>query len=535
MGENESNRLVKGALLLTLAGLVSKVLSAGYRIPLQNLTGDVGFYIYQQVYPILGIALVLALYGFPQAISKMTADRKAEGKSLSFPHFYGPVLILLLGLNGAVFLFLWMNADSLAMWVGDAGLSRSYQFAAFVFLLIPFSALLRGLFQGNYEMKPAASSQVGEQLVRVAIIIAVAVWVGFQGQHLYIVGQAAALAAVAGAGAAIIILSLFLLKKRPPLQAKEQDAIPWVDYASTLITLGVVAALNHMVLLVIQFADAFTLVPSLMESGFSQLEAMEAKGVFDRGQPLIQLGTVLGSSFALALIPVISREKLNASPGTFYPYIRGGMLFSFYLAAGATVGLIAIFPEANTLLFQNDQGTGELQLLVVSILLCSLAITAASILQGLGYVKRTAGFILIALFAKWIGNQLLVLWWGITGGALATVLALLILCTCVLWELKRKLPELDFFRRLDWLTLGKALVAMLAAILLLEFLFLDQVSASRLGLLFYVLTVSVTGGVLYLFVLLKGWAFTEKELGMLPFSQFFIRIHNGRNHHHGKN
>lgn len=91
MNENETNKLVKGALLLMLAGLISKVLSAGYRVPLQNLTGDIGFYIYQQVYPILGIALMLALYGFPSAVSKMTVELKAAGKSLSIRSFYIPV------------------------------------------------------------------------------------------------------------------------------------------------------------------------------------------------------------------------------------------------------------------------------------------------------------------------------------------------------------------------------------------------------------------------------------------------------------
>src|SRR5699024_10487474 len=83
----ETNKLFKGALILTFAGVLSKILSAGYRIPLQNLTGDVGFYMYQQVYPILGMATVLALYGFPSAVSKMVSDVKSEGKGISFLGF----------------------------------------------------------------------------------------------------------------------------------------------------------------------------------------------------------------------------------------------------------------------------------------------------------------------------------------------------------------------------------------------------------------------------------------------------------------
>lgn len=106
MEENKSNQLVKGALLLTLAGLISKILSAGYRIPLQNLTGDVGFYIYQQVYPFLGIAMMLSLYGFPQAISKIIIEIKKEGKRLSFTSFYIPIFSILFIVNG-VFLYFY--------------------------------------------------------------------------------------------------------------------------------------------------------------------------------------------------------------------------------------------------------------------------------------------------------------------------------------------------------------------------------------------------------------------------------------------
>ncbi|WP_373894547.1 oligosaccharide flippase family protein [Virgibacillus sp. CBA3643] len=526
MDGNETNKLVKGALLLTIAGLTSKILSAGYRIPLQNMTGDIGFYIYQQVYPVLGIAMVLALYGFPSAISKMTVDLKAEGKRLSFTSFYIPIFMILFGINGALFLFLFFNAPLLAEWVGDANLADTYQFAAFAFLLIPFSALLRGVFQGNYQMKPTAYSQIGEQFIRVLIIITAAVVVSVQGRDFYEIGQAAVVASILGSTAAILILVLFFINEKPV--ASESSTIPWNYYIRTILTLGMVAALNHMVLLVIQFADTFTLIPSLMDYGYTQVEAMEAKGVFDRGQPLIQLGTVLGSSFALALVPSLSRKKLENDPDTSHHYIRGAMLFSFYLATGATIGLIAIFPEANVLLFQNDQGTVDLQILVASILLCSLAITASAILQGLGYLKRTAGFIAIAFFIKWISNQLLVPWFGITGSAVATVFSLLVLCGFALFELKRKLPGLHFFRQINKRTLVKATLAMVIYIFVVESIFSQVALSTRIGLLLYIVFVAITGGIIFIYCLLKWRAFTEWELAMLPFAQTFIRIHKGR-------
>src|SRR5699024_5888009 len=148
MAGKETNKLFKGALILTFAGVLSKILSAGHRIPLQNLTGDVVVYMYHHVYPILGMATDLDLYGFPSAVSIMVSDVKSEGKGISFLVFYMPVFLILLIMNGIFFLILFLNAHHIAKWIEDPSLASSYRVASFIFLFIPFIALLRGSFKG---------------------------------------------------------------------------------------------------------------------------------------------------------------------------------------------------------------------------------------------------------------------------------------------------------------------------------------------------------------------------------------------------
>lgn len=527
MGRNESNNLVKGALILTLAGLMSKVLSAGYRIPLQNLTGDLGFYIYQQIYPFLGMALVLALYGFPSAVSKVTNDLLAKGVGLTFKSFYIPLFFILLIINGAIFGVIYLNAATIAEWMGDQNLTNALVTTSFVFLLIPFTALLRGVFQGNYQMQPTAFSQVGEQLVRVFIIITTAVLLVNNQGNIYEIGQAGAIAAISGAVVATIILVLFFIKKRP--WSTEGSSIPWGYYWKMVLFFGLIAALNHMILLVIQLADAFTLVPNLLEYGLTREAAMEAKGVFDRGQPLIQLGTVLGSSFALALVPSLSKEKLKQHPVEVHHFAGGALLFSFYLTIGAVIGLILIFPEANQLLFQDQSGTGSLRILMLAIVFCSLAITATSILQSLNYIKRTALFILAALLVKGLGNQILVPLLGITGSAIATVMSLAFLCYLVFYALHKELPGLQFFKEMKWRALVLASSGMTIYVMGIDFLISLSASSSRIMTLAYVTFVALTGAICYLFLLVKFNAFTEKQLKMLPYASLLIRIQRGKN------
>ena len=73
-----SQNLMAGAGVLAVSGLIAKVLSAVYRVPFQNLVGNTGFYVYQQVYPIYGIGMVLALSGWPLFISKSLQSNRMK-------------------------------------------------------------------------------------------------------------------------------------------------------------------------------------------------------------------------------------------------------------------------------------------------------------------------------------------------------------------------------------------------------------------------------------------------------------------------
>ena len=82
-------RVMQGAFVLTIASFIAKVLSALYRIPLQNLVGDEGFYVYQQVYPIYGIAMTLALSGLPQFQKERILSSESKLCKVFIPWCFG--------------------------------------------------------------------------------------------------------------------------------------------------------------------------------------------------------------------------------------------------------------------------------------------------------------------------------------------------------------------------------------------------------------------------------------------------------------
>ena len=69
---------LKGAMILSIAGAISKVLGAIYRIPLARLLGGEGMGLYQMAYPIYTTILALATAGVPVAISVLVSRKETQ-------------------------------------------------------------------------------------------------------------------------------------------------------------------------------------------------------------------------------------------------------------------------------------------------------------------------------------------------------------------------------------------------------------------------------------------------------------------------
>ncbi len=74
---NNKRSFLKGAVILSVAGGISKVMGGIYRIPLARMIGDEGMALYQMAYPVYTAILALATAGIPVAISVLVAQ-KAE-------------------------------------------------------------------------------------------------------------------------------------------------------------------------------------------------------------------------------------------------------------------------------------------------------------------------------------------------------------------------------------------------------------------------------------------------------------------------
>nr|WP_275583760.1 oligosaccharide flippase family protein [Priestia taiwanensis] len=503
----------KGAAILTISALFLKILSAMYRIPYQNMVGDVGYYIYQQVYPFFGVGVTLATYGFPIVIAKMIADKREEGKNDEIREIVKVSLYALSIVGVVIFVCLFVGAEAIASFMGDENLTSLIQVIAFYFLLFPLISVLRGYFQGKFIMMPTAMSQVAEQIIRVGVILCasyVMIRVGF---NSYEIGSAAISGSVFGAIAAVIVLVLYRRKEGFSLHPRgiySSDNRKMMKY---ILVQGITICICNLVLVLIQLVDASNFYSLLVDGGMGEEISKEMKGVYDRSLPLVQVGTVVATSIALALVPQLGRGSEVERGEKITLVIK----FCFVFSIGATIGLACIAEPTNIMLYKNDKGTNIIVLLSFSILLSSLAISTAAILQGLNETIRPAIHVIGGIILKWIGNMLLIPFFGIEGAAIATLISL---CVIVLLNIK----SLQIITTIQWkdvfyIVFKSGWAACLMAICVTMYVFVGETymnffEHARANAAVQSLSAAMIGGFIYLILLVRLRVIEETEMSM---------------------
>ncbi|WP_240377882.1 putative polysaccharide biosynthesis protein [Bacillus piscicola] len=516
-----SKSLWKGALFVSAAAFLGKILSALYRVPYQNMTGDIGYYVYQQIYPFYGAAMVTAMYGFPVIISKMVLEtERVAGEKAAKDKAWSAFFLLLL-IHIPLFLLLFLGAPIAAEIMGDRQLTTSLRVISLVFLFVPVYSATRGYFQGMGNMNPTALSHLLEQLVRVTVILTLAWLVIYTGKDVYAAGLAAAVGSIAGsvAGVSYLIWYITQHRKKQPSSVDWQRVLHSIKTEKTaLLVPGFLICAGTMVFILYQLIDAFTLAKLLEESGVTAQQAKELKGLFDRGQPLLQFGTVVASSLAMTVVPLISREKQAGNVQMSQSYAALAVRVSVLVGFASALGLNLIAQPVNVFLYEDANGTELLQILAITLAVSGPVMVTSAVMQGHDCYARPVVHLFIGWCVKLAGNISLIPVFGAKAAATATVAGMLITALCNgIFLYKRQWLE-----SFSLLWMGKAVLALagmaFAACALLE-MFETILSETRTAAAISSLLTVFVSSILFLGMVVLLRLFTREERRMLPVLQ----------------
>lgn len=525
--KSTASGLLKGAAVLSLAAILSKLLGTLQKIPLQNIGGDGVFGIYNTVYPFYTILITLATAGFPTVVSKFVAERHALGEEDGKRAVLrmATVVMSILGIAGCILMY--FGAPLLAAWIGNSHLIPALRSAAPALLFVPLTASLRGYFQGLQNMVPTAVSQVSEQAVRVAVmIILLFYFTGIGGTEAVIAGGALAGSAVGGA-AGLLVMLLYWKGHHKQMGLKgdltgtgiidaglRKNSESGRGLLREMLRYAIPICLASLAIPLLSLVDTFTL-PRLLSRGGDELRAMAEVGVYNRGIPLVQLVTMLASSLSVLFIPLMAEMNLRGDKDGIRRQIGLSLRWFWLIGLAASAGLALLAGPINVMLYEDGTGTGTFAWVAWTAAPGALVTITAALLQGLGFVRAPAVHLLAAAVMKAVLNVLLVPQLGITGAAIAGIAAYAVAAALNLSLLLRRTglrPRL----RDALLRPAAAALAMAAAVLLLRLAADAVLPPGRLAALAESLLGVLLGAAVFAAAAVRARLIGAAELGALP-------------------
>lgn len=524
VGNLKENKFARGALILLVGGLICKLIGAIYRIPLSNILGPEGIGIYQLVFPIFSLFLILASGGSATALSKLVASCRAKGENKRARRFLFQSIILLL-IVSLVFSGLFLAfGGPLSSFQGNEKAALGYVGAAIAIVFASVLTAFRGYFQGYQNMTPTAVSQIIEQVLKLVL--------GLTFAHLLIGRGPAygAMGAMIGVGVseifALLYLAITYAFKRKKLDILEPEIeTTFSQDLKLLIKQTLPITLNSLIMPLILAIDSFLIVNLLVSSGNSSEISTEMFGVYSgMVNSLVNFPTVFSMALAISLVPAISygreKQEKNLDASSVFKlifYIAIPCIFIYFCFSREIIAVL--YPSA---INQNLLSLGALLLRIsaINILYISLLQITTAILQGNGKSLAAlanvsvAGVIKILLTLVFVSGA-----FGIYGAAIASAICYSIAAGLNIITLRYEFNFSIKFKPIFFIFLN-SLISLGVAI---GFNYLFNLTFS--GLISIVFSLLIAGLIYLIFSIILP-IFNDEELSKIPLGSKIVTFKN---------
>ena len=425
--------LMKGTFILTMAGLVVKVIGSLNWIFVSRVLGGEGIGLYQMAFPIYFFALSVSTAGVPVAISIITAERVAIKDIFGARRVFRISMGLML-FTGLLFSLLTYEG---AGWLIEYHLIRDPRAYYSVVVLAPaifFVTLLassRGYLQGWQRMTPTAVSQVVEQIFRVISMIVLASL--FLPWGLEYAAAGASFGACAGAVTGLLVLLYyhwrldrdihrdFTAEELAP-RPEEYKISAWA-IIRRIFQLALPVSAASIMLPVVSNLDLIIVPQRLEVAGYTVHQATELFGYLTgMAVPLINLSTLITASLAVSIIPALSEARALENKRRLYEQTAASVRISNFVCFPAFVVVCVLATPISSLIYSAPGAGPAVWACSFSIVLLGLHQVSTGILQGLGHPSIPMVTMFLAAAAKVALNWILTAEpsLGILGAAFAT-------------------------------------------------------------------------------------------------------------------
>ncbi len=430
MAEGKSKSFIKGAAILSIAGLIAKVMGFAYRIILARILKADGIALYALAYPIYTTLLVVSRSGIPVSLAKLVSDRIAKGERRNAFNIFkvGRKLSIIVGLFFSIVMaVLAKPLVNILGWEADA----FYPVLALspAIFIVSIMATYRGFFQGLQNMKPTAYSQIIEQFIRMITMIVLVYYLTAYGYGKGLAAAGATFGAVTGSIAGLLTLLFIYYKKRKEIWKYVQiGSIENIDswkVSKEIAQIGIPVTIAALVQPLMNLVDA-TIVPKrLLAAGFSVGQASIFYGQFQGfAMVLVNFPTILTISLAASLVPSISEAFALKREDLIKRRTQTALRLAIILGLPSSVGLYLLARPLTTVIFDSVGAAIPLRIVSWGVFFIALQQITSAILHGSGKNRIPAWNLLIGAISNGFLNYYLTAQAniGIKGAAFGTVI-----------------------------------------------------------------------------------------------------------------
>lgn len=390
---------IQGALILIIAGMITRFLGFINRIVIARVMGEEGVGLYMMVLPTLFLIITLTQMGLPVAIAK----RIAEANAMDDKKRIKKILILssfIIFISSGIFTILLFLLSPLITNYLLTDPRTIFPLLAMIpaIPLIAFSSILKGYFQGMHNMIPQSYAIIFEQIVRVVLVI---VFVNLLLPYGVEYAAAGAMLSILIGELCSFLYLFYTFKKHKSVKIRKNyfsNIKHSKDTLSSLFSIALPTTGSRLINSISSFIEPIIVTQSLALAGVASVLITRQYGeLMGYVIPILFLPTFITSSLATAIVPAISEAEAHNNRSMTISRIQQAIKISLVSGALATIILILFSVPILTYMYGTAKATSFVKLMAPFFILLYIQTPLQASLQALDLAKQ-------AMWNSFFGN-----------------------------------------------------------------------------------------------------------------------------------
>lgn len=395
----KSKSVFGGAISLTVAALIVKIIGVAYKIPMSYILGDEGMGYFNAAYTVYGLFYIITSAGIPKAIAIATADN--EKSNISYSVYKSLVFIFaIFGFILTVLLIIF--ALPLSNLVGSNKSYITLLSIAPSVLFVTIAGVSRGYLNGKLKLFPIAISQVIEAVSKLLFGILFALLGINLRLSLPIISALSILGITIGSLGSMLYLLIMTKNLEKEENLGQKCSVSVNSNLKQILKIAFPITLSSAILSISGVFDLSFLMRGLSDLGFNEETAISLYGNYTTlAVPMITLISSLLAPLTVSVLPRLVEN--NKKQGEWLGIAN--LSFILTLAISLPCALCFLLYSFDILdilyaVFPSAQGAEYLSLLSLGAVFLPLLNLVNTFLESRGCVTQTLISLVFGIFAK---------------------------------------------------------------------------------------------------------------------------------------